>query len=385
MAHMLVRSTTQNAPRGVHKEHWIFAAASYRLVLMNKYFSQVRSRQGVLLGALVVLLLVLAACAQSEPASATEAESVSLRLGTLRGPTAVAFAPLLAEPGSLGDSNYELEAEVFATPDLLVSQILTGSIDVATVPTNLASVLYNREADLQLAGVIGTGVLYLVADSPLDWDDLHGRTVYTIARGATPDILFRALATEAGLVPGVDFQVEYAADQVELAQSLIAGRRNLAVLPEPFVTRVTKGSTELQPALDLQREWTRLFGAAAVGAAGASEAPPSEGYPMTALVVSTGFASEHPAGLAALIESYKRGLVAFAEDPAATSAVAAALDLGLDAATIEAALPRLNMTWIPATEARQDVEFFLEVLASENPASIGGRLPAADFFLPGPE
>ncbi|TVQ36750.1 MAG: ABC transporter substrate-binding protein [Spirochaetaceae bacterium] len=285
-----------------------------------------------------------------------------------------------------------MEAGVFSTPDLLVSQVLSGSIDVAALPTNLASVLYNREAELQLAGVIGTGVLYLVADTPLDWDDLRGRTVYTFARGATPDILFRALATEAGLVPGIDFQLEYAADQVELAQSLIAGRRTLAVLPEPFVTRVTETSPNLQPALNLQREWTRFFGAEAVAADGVEAAEanrddgaPAEGYPMTSLVVTKRFANEHPAGLSALIDRYRQGLAAYAADPSATSAVAASLDLGLDAETIQAALPRLNMTWIPAAEARHSVEIFLEVLAHENPASIGGRLPAADFFLSGSE
>jgi len=366
---------------------------------------------GLILSFFIVMSLALAGCGESTAASGTtnnavngaSGDSVAIRLGTLRGPTAVAFAPILAEPGEIGAGNYHLQATIFSTPDLLVSQILSGSIDVAAVPTNLASVLYNREAELQLAGIIGTGVLYLVADAPLDWDDLRGRTVYTIARGATPDILFRALATEAGLVPGVDFQLEYAADQVELAQSLIAGRRTLAVLPEPFVTRVTKAAPDLQLALNLQREWTRFFGAEAEArnvsgadlgngaeadngnGAEPTNAAAAEGYPMTALVVTKGFASEHPAGLSALIDRYQKGLAAYTADPAAASAVAASLDLGLDAETIEAALPRLNMTWIPAAEARHSVEVFLEVLARENPASIGGRLPGPEFFLSGSE
>lgn len=355
--------------------------ACYSLGVMKVYWSKLRSNWVVLLSIVIVLIFVLAGCDKSTPATETDDDSVPVRLGTLRGPTGVAFAPILSEPAELGNPNYYIEADVFSTPDLLVSQVLSGSIDVAALPTNLASVLYNREAELQLAGVIGTGVLYLVADAPLDWDDLHGRTVYTFARGATPDILFRALATEAGLVPGVDFQLEYAADQVELAQSLIAGRRTLAVLPEPFVTRVTEASPDLQPALNLQREWTRFFGAEAAAADGA----PAGGYPMTALVVTKRFANEHPAGLSALIDRYKQGLAAYATDPSATSAVAASLDLGLDAETIQAALPRLNMTWIPAAEARHSVEIFLGVLADENPASIGGRLPAADFFLSGSE
>ncbi len=348
------------------------------------------SNRGVILGVFIVLIVVLAGCSEAAPTTGTNGESVPVRLGTLRGPTAVAFAPVLAGPGEFGSESYHLQSDVFSTPDLLVSQILSGNIDVATVPTNLASVLYNREAELQLAGIVGTGVLYLIADAPLDWDDLRGRTVYTIARGATPDILFRALATAAGLVPGVDFQLEYAADQVELAQSLIAGRRTLAVLPEPFVTRVTAASSELQPALNLQREWTRFFGSELSddglgNEAGLSGRASARGYPMTALVVTKSFANEHPAGLAALIDRYKKGLAAYAAEPEATSAVAAAMELGLDAETIQAALPRLNMTWIPAAEARSEVEVFLGVLARENPASIGGRVPEAEFFLYGSE
>jgi NitT/TauT family transport system substrate-binding protein len=322
---------------------------------------------------------------ETKTPQSTGTETTVIRLGVLRGPTAIGFTPVLMNPRNPGWPGYVLEPEIFATPDLLVSQVLAGRVDVAAVPTNLAAVMYNQGAEIVMVGVIGTGVLYMVSDEPLGWEDLRGRTVHTIAKGATPDILFQALAVKQGLTPGEDFTIEYATDQVELAQNLIAGRRNLAVLPEPFVTRVISAGPDLKAVLDLQTEWNRIMrNVPASDESTSDEAAPrsreSSGYPMTALIATREFVRETPDALDVLIQAYRSGLTDLESDVATYAQHSESLNLGLDAATIIAAYPRLNITWIPSHRARREIEVFLGVLHERNPRSIGGVLPDDGFY-----
>lgn len=301
------------------------------------------------------------------PQGAPGRSPVSVRIGTLRGPTSVGMAPLMAQPERLGPG-IEARFNVYGTPDLLVSQVLAGELDIVALPTNLAANLYNRQSGMRLLAVSGGGVLYVVADRDLRWEDLRGRTVHTLARGATPDILFQAIARAEGLEPGVDFELRYSADQAELAQQLIAGQVNLAVLPEPFVTRVIGANPDLRIAMDLGEAYREHFGG-------------SDTYPMTAMAVSRDFADEHGAVLEAFGNAYAEGLEWFRANRR-EGAAEAAERVSIPAAVIVDAFDRLNLLYIPAAAARDDVHRLLEIFYRFNPRSIGGALPDQQFYGP---
>ncbi|SIQ87384.1 NitT/TauT family transport system substrate-binding protein [Alkalispirochaeta americana] len=279
----------------------------------------------------------------------------TVRIGSLRGPTSVGMAPLLHDPHRLApylDPDFRL----FGTPDLLISQILAGEIDIAALPTNLAANLHNRGAGIRLLAISGGGVLYVVADRDMAWEDLRGETIFTLARGATPDILFQAMLRHQGLEPGRDVHLRYAPDQTELAQRLIGGNISRAVLPEPFVTRVTTARPELRVALELGSH-----------------------HPMTALVVTDRFATDHPRALAHFESAYQEGL-RWLDQNRAEGAAAAADQLQIPAPVIVSAFDRLNLVYTPAEEAREAVLDFLGIFLDHAPASVGGVLPGEEFF-----
>ncbi|TVR29818.1 MAG: ABC transporter substrate-binding protein [Spirochaetaceae bacterium] len=324
----------------------------------------------------IVFLLIVAAIAsvsatgsseagaENEQAQPVDRAPVVLRIGTLRGPTAVGMAPLMAQPDRLGPE-IDPQFTVYGTPDLLVSQILAGVLDIVALPTNLAANLYNRQSGLQLLAASGGGVLYLVSDRALGWEDIRGRTVHTLARGATPDILFQALARASGLEPGIDFDLRYSADQTELAQQLIAGHVDLAVLPEPFVTRVIGANPDLRVAMDLGETYREHFG--------------GETYPMTALAVSRSFAEQHATVLETFAAAYIDGLDWFRANRE-QGAAEAAERVSIPAPVIVSAFDRLNLLYIPAATARDDVHRLLEIFHDFNPRSIGGSLPDDGFY-----
>ena len=72
-------------------------------------------------------------------------------------------------------------------------------------------------------------------------------------RGATPDLVFRYLLSLDGIEDEVTLR--YGFSQVEIAQLLISGRVDYAVLPEPFVTRVVEATADRVALADLQEAW----------------------------------------------------------------------------------------------------------------------------------
>ena len=89
----------------------------------------------------------------TEKTEPTTEESIQIRLAALKGPTALGMVELL-EQNEQGKS---------ANQDEITGKIISGELDVAAVPTNLASVLYNKtEGQVQLAALNTMGVLYVL-------------------------------------------------------------------------------------------------------------------------------------------------------------------------------------------------------------------------------
>ena len=131
-----------------------------------------------------------------EPADETDSDSSVMKIGALKGPTAMGMAQLLA------DKNYEFS--LAASPDEIVPMIVQGQVDVAAVPSNLASVLYQKtDKNVSVLAVNTLGVLYLVenGDSIQSVDDLKGKTIYASGKGATPEYALNSVLKSNGLDP----------------------------------------------------------------------------------------------------------------------------------------------------------------------------------------
>ncbi|MFW5684265.1 MAG: ABC transporter substrate-binding protein [Spirochaetota bacterium] len=294
---------------------------------------------------LIGLVVVAGVCAQ-EP----------YRVGVLRGPTAVAFAPLIEDAPRLGGDQV-LEIVTYSTPPNLISAYLAGEVDAATLPSNAAAQLFGRGAPVEVASTFIWGVLYLVGPKGVEIHDLSG-PVHSIGRGATPDVVFRYVLEEEGLTNAI--AVEYGFAQVELSQLLIAGRVSAGVLPEPFVTRVLAENDTLGVVADLQKLFEEHAGV---------------GMPQTVLVTRPADRNAH-AVVALLEESVERVLA----DPEAAGALVSDLGLGLDRETVVSSLPRLNLRVETAAESEPALRSYLRILHEFEPASVGGSLPADEFY-----
>ena len=151
----------------------------------------------------------------TEEAASTETEAAGeltdVNVAALKGPTAMGMVKLMddSDNGDTGANHYNFT--IAASPDEITPQIVQGNVDIAAVPANLASVLYNKEGvDVSVLAVNTLGVLYIVenGDSVQSVADLKGKTIYASGKGATarsirldlPQFTLIGATTRAGLL-----------------------------------------------------------------------------------------------------------------------------------------------------------------------------------------
>ena len=274
------------------------------------------------------------------------------------------------DQGEITEENYEFQ--IAASPDEVSPAIVQGTVDIAAVPANLASVLYQKtDGGVQVLSINTLGVLYLVGngDTIQDISELKGKTIYASGKGATPEYALNYILKENGLIPGEDVQIEWKSEHTECVAALTEHPDEVALLPQPFVTTAQSKNSSLQVVLDLTDEWDKI-----------QEKNNGNSSLVTGVtIVRTEFAQEHPEILKDFMEHYEES-VSFVNS---NTEEAAGLIGGYDIVPEEIAkkaLPECNIVCIDGNEMKEKLSGYLEVLEQENPQAIGGALPADEFY-----
>jgi len=290
----------------------------------------------------------------------------------IKGPSAVGIIRLFEEAPTI--SGFNVRVEALAQADLMAARFISGEAKVGILPPNMAAKIASSGRDIRAAAVIGGGMLSLLGADPAirSIGDLKGKTVEVAGQGATPDYVFRKILKSHGIDPERDLTLGYSLAYPEIAQSLIAGKISIALLPEPFATMALAGKSELNSVADIQEEWAN---------AGSRGGQSGGNYPMTLLVVDGAFADANPLAVAEIMAAVKNSIEWVCAFPEEAGILVEKHDLGLRSAVITSAIPKSNYIFIPAMEARPSLEELFKVFLEYAPVSIGGALPADRFYL----
>ena len=296
----------------------------------------------------------------------------SVNILALKGPTAMGMVSLMnqADQGEVADENYNFQ--IVASPDEVTPAIAQGTADIAAVPANLASVLYQKtDGSVQVLTINTLGVLYLVenGDQIQSISDLKGKTIYASGKGATPEYALNYILKENGLTPGEDVQIEWKSEHTECVAALAEHEDAIALLPQPFVTTAQSKNDSLRVALDLTEEWDNIQ----------KKNGGNSSLVTGVTVVRTEFAQEHPEIVEDFMERYQES-VTFANDHAEEAAKLIGNYDIIPEEIAKKALPECNIVYIDGAEMKEKLSGYLEVLKQENPQAVGGTLPTDEFY-----
>lgn len=299
-------------------------------------------------------------------------EETTVRVMALKGPTAMGMVQLMdtAEAGPVNGNNYEFT--IAASADEVTPRLVQKEADIAAVPANLASVLYNNtEGQIQVLAVNTLGVLYIVesGDTVQTAADLKGKTIYASGKGSTPEYALNYILSSNGIDPEKDVTIEWKSEHSECVAALSSKEGGIAMLPQPFVTTAQAKNDQLRIALDLTKEWDALQ----------ADAEMPSALITGVVVVRADFASEHPEAVSAFLDSYQESVDFVNGSTEDAAALIEKYDI-VPAAVAIKALPYCNITFMEGSEMKEKLSGYLNVLFGQNPKAVGGTLPADDFY-----
>ena len=306
--------------------------------------------------------------AQEQPA----ADPVVVRTTALKGPTAMGLVKFMsdADSGSLTDNDYEFQ--IVASPDEVTPLIAKGEVDIAAVPANLASVLYNKtEKGVRVIAINTLGVLYIceLGDSIKSVADLKGKTIYASGKGSTPEYGLQYVLEKNGLTVGDDVQIEWKSEHAECVQALAtASGEAVAMLPQPFVTTAQTQNDKIRVALDLTEEWDKV------------QTGDEKSSMITGVaIVRSEFADENPAAVDAFLGHYAESVDYVNDDVEAAAQLVGDYDI-VPAKVAQKAIPECNIVCVSGADMKERLSGYLAVLADQNPQAVGGAVPGDDFY-----
>lgn len=319
----------------------------------------------------VLLCLALVACnAAPTPSEGGAQPKQSLDVYAIAGPTGVGLANLMKQDKD-GASAVDYAFHLATAPDQVVAKMVNGETDIAAVPTNLASTLYNKTGGKVKVLALNTmGVLYVMQNGEATISsvaDLRGKTIYSTGQGANPEYVLRYLLQRNGLDPDNDVTIKFLTENTELAAAVIKGDAEVALVPEPLATTIRSKKAAVKTVLNCTEEWNKV-------AEGGST------LTMGCVVVRTEVLEQKAQAVADFMREYQQSVNAALQDAAAAGALCAEFGILPDAALAAKAIPNCNLAFVQGAPMKLQLKGYLQVLFNANPKSVGGAMPKDDFY-----
>lgn len=312
---------------------------------------------------------------QSEENSAKQeqtAEPVDVNIAALKGPTAMGMVKFMddVDKSEVDDENYNFQ--IAASADEVTPKLVQGELDIAAVPANLASVLYNNtKGQVQVLAVNTLGVLYIVenGETVQSAADLKGKTIYASGKGSTPEYALNYILTENGIDPAADVTIEWKSEHSECVSAIARDPEGIAMLPQPFVTTAQTKNPDLRVALDLTEEWDKVM-----------ENEETKSSLLTGVVVvRKEFAEENPEAVEDFLDRYADSVDYVNNNVEDAAKLVGNYDIVTEDVAVKA-IPECNIVCITGEDMKEQLSGYLAVLKDANPESIGGELPGDDFY-----
>jgi len=254
----------------------------------------------------------------------------------------------------------EYNVDIVNGPDALVASFGSQSHDFIFAPTNLGAKLYNNSIEYVFIAAITFGNYYLATVTEEDFtiESLNGKEIICFGMNATSDIVLRYILESNNIVANIIY-----VDSLEMANaSLILDNSKIILSAEPALS-LLKTKVQGIETIDLQNEYQEITGEGS--------------FPQSGVFAKTSLSdTEINTFLANLESSIDKVNNQFTE----TASLALELELGFTEETLISAIPRSNIIYMTAQEAKSDLEYYFNIILEINPSLIGERLPDINFY-----
>ena len=303
--------------------------------------------------------------AVTNPGETTQNEAVTINVAGLKGPTTIGILHM-TDRDKAESSEVKYNYSMYVSADEILPKVVSGEVDIALIPANAASILYNKtKGAVSVIDINTLGVLYAVSydDSIKTISDLAGRKILLTGKGTIPDATIRFLLEENGIE---NAELEFKSEPSEVAAILKEDESVVGILPQPFATTLCAQDERIKTVLSLSDEWDSL----------------NNGSRMITgvTIVRREFAEQYPEAVAKFLEDHKESAALAISEQEKTAQLIAQAGIIPDANLARKAIDGCNITYIDGDELQTALSGYLQALYGFDASLVGGTLPEDDFY-----
>lgn len=311
----------------------------------------------------VILFVSVLCCCFAIGCNSNRTETISqIKVAGMKGPTSIGLVNIMNN----NIDNYEFS--IYGSADEITPKLIQGDIDLAAIPANLASVIYNKtNGQIKVIAINTLGVVYIVAKGTEinSLNDLRGKTIYATGKGSAPECALRYILSQNGIDTDKDITIEWKNEPTEIVSILKNSENGIAMLPQPYVTIAQNSIEGLQIAIDLNKEWEKLDN--------------NTLFITGVLVTRTKFLESNKDKIDEFLFEYEQSINYVNQNVGDASLLVE--KYGIFSANIaEQAIPYCNIKFISGAKMKTVLSGYLTTLFDFNQSSVGGKIPDDGFY-----
>lgn len=267
-------------------------------------------------------------------------------------------APALAQMFMQENEHYDVSVVNGADP--LSAAFASGSHDFIYAPTNLGALMYNTNIDYKFIAAITFGNYYLVSmEENFTLESLEGEEIVVFGQNSTSDIILQYILDENE----INATYRYVNSVSDANTELIIDNDIIILSAEPLLS-VLKTMVSGLNTIDLQAEYQEITG--------------ESSYPQAGVFAKADLDSRY---VDDFLEELEDSIDQVNSDLDAAVAKALELEYSFTESVLTTAIPNSNIDFKTASEVRNDLETYFNIILEMNGALIGGELPDDDFYF----
>ena len=235
--------------------------------------------------------------------------------------------------------------------------------DIAIVPTDMATKVYNKNSNYQICASIGEGSYYLVTSDPTITgfnSTLINKDVAIIEKNSMIDIISKSILNKNN-VDNSQVNFKYVSSAPEIVTTLALGNIRTGIVPETSLTTLLYKHSGLKILTSTNEAYEKAFNI-------------KEGYSQFSIIVKKDFAKDNKEYVNEFLSKVKSSIDFVNKNPLQAGAYGEELSIPIKPQVLSKAIKRCNLKFIIVDEFKNNYKELFNILYNYNKEAVGGTV-----------
>ena len=276
----------------------------------------------------------------------------AFEMSLLNGPSAIGAVKMI-------NDYKKININIINSPNNILASIIKGEADIAAVPANMASIIYNRGLDYKAVAVVSETKMFIVSSDKniKSIDDLKNKTIYCGLKLSTPDLILQYLIKTQN-IKGAN--INYSLGNLDLSKALASKKVDIAILPEPFLSSALLENKDINIVVDISKYL-----------------PP---YPVAVLIAKKTFIENNNTLLKEILNEYKKSTEYILNNKDKIEPLIKQTSILINAKAVVYGIDRIGITFYNDNNMKLKLNDYYNFIYNFDKNLIGNKIPKDDFY-----